>query len=127
MVKHASKTHSLLLATAQHILPLLASIPAALAVREVSQASFLQDALQVVLRLSLLTHIMVAVRVDDLVTEGTDAEIWPLWQEHDAVLANILGSTNQSTVDGPKSGENTGNGRLANTVGAGDLIVLGLS
>lgn len=122
MVQYARETHPLLLATAQHIFPLLTSVPPALAVGKITQLGLLEHALEVVFRLTLLAHVLVSVRVDDLITQGADAEVGALGQEHDAVLARRLGSADETAIDGPQAGENAGDGRLADAVGAGDLF-----
>lgn len=121
MVHQPRNRHTLLLAAAQHILPLLAGVPAALAVRQVAEAGEVEGALQVVLALALLAHVGLAVRVDDLVAEGADAEVGPLRQEHDAVLAVLLGRADEAAVGGPQAGDNARNGALADAVGPGDL------
>lgn len=121
MIQKAREAHPLFLTAAEHILPLLPRVPPALAVGEVPQAGVVEHALEVVLRDALGPHVAVAVRVDDLVPQGADAEVGPLGEEHDAVLAVVLGAADEAAVDRPEAREDARNGRLADAVGAGDL------
>lgn len=121
VVQYAGETHALFLSTAQNIFPLFTGVPTTFTVGKVAKTGILQNALQIVFGLSLLTHIVMPVRVNDLVAQRTDAEIGSLRQEHDAILTNILWTTDESSVDWPKASKNTGNRRLTDTVGARDL------
>lgn len=121
MVQQPRDGEPLLLAAAEHVLPLLARVPAALALGEVAEPGLVERALEVVLRLALVAHVALAVGVDDLVAQGADAEVRSLRQEHDAVLAIVLGPADQATVDGPEAGDDARDGALADAVGAGDL------
>lgn len=125
MVQQPRDGEPLLLAAAEHVLPLLARVPAALALGEVAEPRLVERALEVMLRLALLAHVALAVGVDDLVAQGADAEVRSLRQEHDAVLAVVLGSADQAAVDGPEAGDDAGDGALAYAVGPGDLCGTG--
>jgi len=122
MVEETREAHALLLATAEDVLPLLAGVPTALAVGEVTEAGFLEDMLEIVLGLALLAHVVLVVGVDDLVAEGADAEVGALGEEHDAVLAGLLGAADEASIDGPEAGEDSRDGRFSDTVGARYLI-----
>lgn len=122
MIQQPRNRQPLLLPAAQHIFPLLPRIPPALAIRQVPQAGLVQRALEVVLVLALLAHVGLAVRVDDLVAESADAEVGPLREEHDAVLAALLGAADEAAVDGPEAGDDARDGALADAVGARDLL-----
>jgi len=111
----------LLLAAAEHVFPLLARVPAALALGEVAEPGLVERTLEVVLRLALVAHVALTVGVDDLVTQCADAEVRSLGQEHDAVLAVVLGPADQAAVDGPEAGDDAGDGALAYAVGPRDL------
>lgn len=78
MIEKSGKTHPLLLTTTQDILPLLAGIPSTLALGKISESGFIQNSSQVHLRLAFLNHIIVAIGVDDLISQGSGAEIWTL-------------------------------------------------
>lgn len=124
VIQQPRNSNPLLLATTQHILPLLPRIPPALAVRQVSQLSQIQRPLQIILVLALITHIHLAVWVDDLISQRTNAQVRPLGQEHDAVHAVFLGPGHKTAVDGPETRDDARDGRLACSVGAGDQEVL---
>lgn len=105
VVEKTGETDTLLLSAGQDVLPLLARVPAAFAVREVSKLGLVEDALQVRFVPALAAHVELAVGVDDLVAERADGQIRPLREEHDAVLARVLRPADKTAVDGPEPGQ----------------------
>lgn len=101
VVQHTRNRHTLLLATTQHVLPVLARIPPALAVRQVAQLRLLKHAVQFELAAARVAHIELRVRVDDLIAQRARAEIRPLREEHDAVHAVLARPRNEAAVCRP--------------------------
>jgi hypothetical protein len=90
-------------------------------------------------------HVLVGVRVDDLVAEGAHHEVRLLRDEQDVLLArldhppaalasdglltvddDVIGRGEIMPVEGPQLSDDAEEGRLAGTVGAGDHHVLPL-
>lgn len=120
MVEQPGNRHALLLTSAQHVLPVLPSIPSAFAVGKIAESCILQDLGQFLVAPARVLHVDFGVRVDDLVTQRAGAKVRPLGKEHDAVDTNAAGPRSQTAVDWPQAGDDARNGRLADAVWASD-------
>lgn len=78
MIHQPRQCHSLLLSSRQHILPLFPCIPTSFSIGQVAQSNLFQHPTQLIVPASTLAHIHLGMRVDDLISERTDAEVWPL-------------------------------------------------
>ena len=67
--------YSLLLASRQHIDPVLNAIPAVLSLQQVAQLDLVHENVQVLVDELFLSHVVRRVRVDDLVAERAHCHV----------------------------------------------------
>jgi hypothetical protein len=124
MIEQARNPHALFLAAAKYVFPHFLRIPAALAVGDVSELSFLENLGEFKVATPSVFHVNGGVWVDDLVAEGTSGEVRALRKEHDAVDAVGAGPRDEAAVGGPEACDDAGDGAFADAVGARDEEVL---
>jgi hypothetical protein len=117
MIQQSRNPHALLLAAAKHVFPHFLRVPAALAVRDVAELSFLEDLGEFKIAAPGVFHVNGGVWVDDLVAERAGGEVGALRKEHDAVDTVGSGARDEAAVGGPETCHDAGDGAFADAVG----------
>ncbi len=71
----ASYSYALFLASRQHVKPVLYVVPATLALDQVIELNLLHEQVQVLVGYALDFHVLVSVRIDDLVSQRANRHV----------------------------------------------------
>lgn len=104
MVEQPSHGDALLVATTQRIPPFPRNVPTTFPLDDVIDVKQLQDPEQIIVRDPSLGHSLTRVRVDDLVAECSEGQVWSL--RNICELAR-RGFRDRATIDRPQATKNS--------------------
>lgn len=82
MIEEPAPSYSLLITAAKCLSPVAYGIPATLTSNHMLHTDVGQYREQIIVGDSTLVHLGPGVRVDDLVAQSSDGQVWPLWDKN---------------------------------------------
>ena len=120
VVNQTRHRHTLLLSSRKHIVPVILGVPTTFTCRQVFKLDFIENLLKLVFIDTLSSHLLLSVRVDDLISQGSLRQVRSLRYVKDLVDGGFL---NAAAEYGPKLTQDAEERRLTATVGSSDKKV----